>query len=323
MLPPSLPPPEQLTDDDSRHKSIGRSQSDSSIPRRKESQVEKAFFKFLHVPKESADMTKQQEQTMPDMIDPQEQTKSSADAVDQQEQTGDMVNQEQQTKSSADAVDQQEQTGDMVNQEQQTKSSPIMTNQTESSMEIVDQQEQTRSHIDMIDQQEQTTLFTDTTDWQEQTRPDVVSQQERTKLSADVDKEKQTKLSSDMTDLQEQEKSSTDMNDHQKQTKPSTLRRQMDMDNPYMKHTLKRQYKNRQHDSPAAERTGSKRQSWSSDVSDFSHMPGTIKQFSKVNYLKCTNTIHAHYTQEQACVEEMMAAHEDVVEVLTTRMNVS
>ena len=258
-LPPSPPPPEHFTDN-SGHKSLGKSQSDSSIvrsddsgPHRKESKVKEAFFKFLHP------------------ADQDEQTKLSTDVTDQREQI----------KSSAD--DQQEQNTDMhmLNQKQQTQSSSIMTSQTESSMDIVDQQEQTRSYTDMVNQHEQTKSSADITDRQD--IPDVVSQQESTKLSADLEQEEQTKSSSDITDLQEQEKSSTDMNDHQKQPKPSMLQRQMDMNNPYMKHTLKRQYKNKQNDSPVE--ASSKRQSWSSDMSNFSHMPGTIKEFSKVNYI--------------------------------------
>ena len=201
------------------------------------------------------------------MVDEKEETKLPADITDHQEQI----------KSSADDRHEQNAAMHMVNQKQQTKSSSITNSQTDS---------YTESQTDTVDQLEQTKSPADITDQQEQTTPDAVCQQECTESSADLEQEEQTKSSSVMTDLQEQEKSSTDINDHQKQPKPSIIRRQMDMNNPYMKHTLKRQHKNQQNDTPTDhEAASSKRQSWSSDMSNFSQMPGTIKEFSKVNYL--------------------------------------
>ena len=93
--------------------------------------------------------------------------------------------------------------------------------------------------------------------------------------------------------------------------KPNTTRH-MDMDNPYMKHTLKRQSKKvadtedtctkdtivlsqnttndttndtSNNDSQTVESDDKEkpsRQSWGMELPDFSHLPGTIKEFSKV-----------------------------------------
>lgn len=210
-------------------------------PHRKESKVKEAFFKFLYP------------------ADQEEQIKLAEDITNQQEQI----------KSSADDQHKQNTAMHMVNQKQQTKLSSIMNSQTESQIDTVDQLEQAKSPADITNQQEQTTS-------------DAVCQQECTESSADLDQEEQTKSTSVTTDLQEQEKSSMDdINDHQNQPKPSMIRRQMDMNNPYMRHTLKRQYKNKQNDTPT-EATSPKRQSWSSDMLNFSHMSGTVKEFSKV-----------------------------------------
>lgn len=214
--------PEQVNDD-SGHKSLSKSQSDSmifSISRpedseppnlsrsRKESKVKEHFYKHFALNSQ------------------QESVKSSAGITESQEQATDMVYQKEQPKSS--------------------------TNVSESSGDVVDQQEQEKSPIDINDQGKQI------------------------KSSADmIDKQVHTKSSPDLVDQQEQEKSSTYISD---QSQVSTAR-QMDMYSPYMSYTLK----HRQHkDSP--ETSGSGRQSWSNNMSNFSHMPGTIKQFSKVRY---------------------------------------
>ena len=256
-VPSPLSPLEDLT---YGQKSLGKSKSDSSMkPHRKESKVNEAFYKFLRVADEKEETT-----LSPDIADQQEQIKSSADDQHEQNAAMHVVNQKQQTKSS----------------------SSIMNSQTESYME---------SQTDTVDQLEQTKSPGDITDQQEQPTPDAVCQQECTESSADLEQEEQTKSSLVTTELQEQEKSSMDINDHQNQPKPSMIRRQMDMNNPYMKHTLNRQYKNKQNDTPT-EATSSKRQSWGSDMSNFSHMPGTIKEFSKVNYLLSSLIQHFHIT---------------------------
>ena len=178
---------------------------------------------------------------------------------DQQvETTPHMNGHQEETKLTADVVEgQEEEAKDVV----QLKS--IMTNQTGSSMDL---KEQTRLHTDVIDQEKQAKMEITT---------DLVRQQECTELSDDP-----TRSSLDTNDWQKQEEF-TDLNDHQKQTKTSQQQRQMDMNNPYMKHTLKWQHKNKQCDS-SAETNSPSRPSWNNDVSDLSHMPGTIKEFSKV-----------------------------------------
>ena len=245
---PLLPTTDQITDN-SGHKFLSKSKSDSVItrsensePHRKESKVMEAFFKFLHV---SPD---QQVETTLHMNGHHEETKLSADAVDRQEAAKVVV---------------------------QPLKSSIMTDQTKISMDL---KEQTRSHTDVINQENQTKMHEVATDWQEQTATGLVRQQECAKSSDDP--KEQTRSSSHTNDQQKQEKS-MDLNDHQRQAKSSQHRRQMDMNNPYMKHTLKRQYKNKQYDS-SAETNGPSRPSWNNDISDLSHMPGTIKEFSKV-----------------------------------------
>jgi len=89
-----------------------------------------------------------------------------------------------------------------------------------------------------------------------------------------------------------------------KPTKPTVIRH-MDMDNPYMRHTLKRKSKkvsettgtstndtivlngetlndDKMTDEPGDEKKPG-RQSWGTEMPDFSHLPGTIRQFSKVH----------------------------------------
>jgi len=243
LKPKKLPPP--LPDDNSAHKSLSKSKSDSLIhsksngmleqsedsephnltPNRKDSKVKEAFFKHLNV-------------------------------TEQQEKTTDMANQKQ---------------------------------QTESSMDMADQIEETKSSTDMVNKEEEPKLSTD-----------MANQKEESKSSTDmVNKEEEPKLSTDMANQKEETKSLTNMADQKEQTKPiSTIWRQMNMNNPYMKHTLKREHKNKQNvnssihlmvnnndsktaDSPA-ETSSSNRQSWGSNMSDFSHLAGTIKEFSKV-----------------------------------------
>lgn len=234
------PIPEKLTDDSGR-KSLSKSQSDSSLLRnsRQEDSEAPNLSRVRKESKVKEHFFKHFKENVPDQ---QEQTKSCTVVTDQQEQTTDIVYQKEQTKSSSD---QQESTGDMVNYQEQDKLSTDITDQekqTKSSSDVTGKQEHTNSSLDLVDQQEQ------------------------------------EKLSADTTDQQEQEESATGITEQQKQTKCSTLR-QMDMDGPYMKHTLKRQHKK-----SSAETSSPRRPSWSSDVSDFSHMPGTIKQFSKVCY---------------------------------------
>ena len=214
--------PEQVNDD-SGHKSLSKSQSDSmmlSISRpedseppnlsrsRKESKVKEHFYKHFALNSQ------------------QEPAKSSAGMTESQEQATDMVYQKEQPK--------------------------LSTNIAESSGDVVDQQEQEKLPTDINDQEKQI------------------------KSSADmIDKQVHTKSSLDLVDQQEQEKSSTYISD---QSQVSTAR-QMDMYSPYMSYTLK----HRQH-KDSAETSGSGRQSWSNNMSNFSHIPGTIKQFSKVCY---------------------------------------
>ena len=140
-------------------------------------------------------------------------------------------------------ADQQEQTTDTVHQKEQTKLSAEMAGQQETSVDTLNREEQ-EGIIDINNHEKQTA--------------DIIDKQED--------------LPIDLADQQEEDRSSTDTTD---QVKPSA-RRQMDMSNPYMKHTLKR--------STSTETGNSRRQSWSSDVTDLSHMPGTIKEFSKVCY---------------------------------------
>lgn len=141
--------------------------------------------------------------------------------------------------------------------------------------EIADQQEQT---TDTVHQKEQTKLSTDVAGQQE-TSADTLNQQEQRftdindqeKQTADIG-DKQEDLPIDLVDQQEEDRSSTETTDRVK----SSTRRQMDMSGRYMQHTLKRH--------TSTETSNSRRQSWSSDVTDLSHMPGTIKEFSKVCY---------------------------------------
>ena len=149
----------------------------------------------------------------------------------------------------AKVTDQQEQTTDMVCQKEQTKSSTNMAEQQETSTDTVNQKEQ-EGFTDINDQEEQTKSSPDTID-------------------------KQEEFPTDLVDQQEEGRSSTDSTD---QIKPSA-RRQMDMSGQYMKHTLKRQYK-----TASTETGNSRRQYWGSDVTDLSHVPGTLKEFSKVCY---------------------------------------
>ena len=63
------------------------------------------------------------------------------------------------------------------------------------------------------------------------------------------------------------------------------------------------------------------RQSWGTEMPDFSHLPGTIRQFSKVHWCMCAYVIQI-LPQEQASIEEILSEHEEIVDVLTTRQDV-
>lgn len=151
---------------------------------------------------------------------------------------------------------------------EQQEEAKVIADQQEQTTDTVHQKEQTKLSADMAGQQE---TSADTLNQQEQGFADINDQEKQTISSADIS-DKQEDLPIDLIDQQEEDRSSAETTDR---VKPSA-RRQMDMSGRYMKHTLKRH--------TSTETGNSRRQSWSSDVTDLSHMPGTIKEFSKVCY---------------------------------------
>lgn len=149
-----------------------------------------------------------------------------------------------------------------VAEQQQAK---VIADQQEQTTDTVHQKEQTKLSADVAAQQE---TSADTLNQQEQGFTDINDLEKQTISISD----KQEDLPIDLIDQQEEDRSSAETTDR---VKPSA-RRQMDMSGQYMKHTLKRH--------TSTETGNSRRQSWSSDVTDLSHMPGTIKEFSKVCY---------------------------------------
>ena len=124
----------------------------------------------------------------------------------------------------------------------------------------------------------------------------------------------------------------------------ATNTRHMDMDNPYMRHTLKRKSKkitntetstnntivlshntSNDDDNQTAEPDDKKsgRQSWGTEMPDFSHLPGTIREFSKVYSDEHIQNTSSLFSQEQASIEEILSEHEEIADVLTTRQDVS